>query len=381
MPKAKFLKDILSNKEKLGEVSSISLSDGCSAVFQSKLPEKMAGPRSFTIPCILGDDTVRHALADLGASINLMPYSVFIVYTDHAAICYLFNKHDVKPRLIRWIMLLQEFDIKIRDKKGVENVAADHLSRLERAEIGDDGVIINDHFPIENLMFVRAQDDGYPWFADITNFLIDGSLPKRMSHQQKKKFFADVKFYIWDDSFLFRIGVDQLVRRCVDVEEGWRILSHCHEGPTRGHHGVVLTAKKTSGQVEVSNRGIKRILEKTVGLNRQDWSDKLDDALWTFRTAYKTPTGFTPFRIIYGKDCHLSVELEHRASWALQTVNLDLSSAGENRFHQIHELEELRDHAYAHSYNYKLKTKELHDRKLRGDKQFNCGDRVLLYNS
>ncbi|XP_076957178.1 uncharacterized protein LOC143632580 [Bidens hawaiensis] len=77
----------------------------------------------------------------------------------------------------------------------------------------------------------------------------------------------------------------------------------------------------------------------------------------------------------------MSAELEHRASWALQTVNLDLSTAGIHRVHQIHELEELRDHAYAHSYNYKLKTKELHDRKLRSDKQFMCGGSIFLFNS
>ncbi|XP_076903930.1 uncharacterized protein LOC143559143 [Bidens hawaiensis] len=100
----------------------------------------------------------------------------------------------------------------VLSKTGAENVAADHLSRLERAEIGDARVIINDHFPIENLIFVKAQDDGYPSFADIANFLVDGA--------------------------------DQIVRRCVDVEEGWRILSHCHEGPTGGHHGAILTAKK-----------------------------------------------------------------------------------------------------------------------------------------
>ncbi|XP_076951085.1 uncharacterized protein LOC143624257 [Bidens hawaiensis] len=85
--------------------------------------------------------------------------------------------------------------------------------------------------------------------------------------------------------------------------------------------------------------------------------------------------------MIYGKACHLPVELDQLASWALQKVNLDLSSAGKNRFHQLHELEELRDHAYAHSYSYKHRTKELHDRKLKGNKQFKCGDRVLLYNS
>ncbi|XP_076891555.1 uncharacterized protein LOC143543004 [Bidens hawaiensis] len=164
--------------------------------------------------------------------------------TDHGAIRYLFSKQDAKPCLIRWILLIHEFDIEIRYKKGPENVAADQLSRLERAEIGDARVNINDHFPIENLMFVRAHDDSYSWFAVISNFLVDGSLPMRMSHQQKNKLFADVKFYIWDDPFLFRIGFDQLVRICVDVEEGWRILRHCHEGLTGGHHGVVLTAKK-----------------------------------------------------------------------------------------------------------------------------------------
>ncbi|XP_076924247.1 uncharacterized protein LOC143586634 [Bidens hawaiensis] len=85
--------------------------------------------------------------------------------------------------------------------------------------------------------------------------------------------------------------------------------------------------------------------------------------------------------MIYGKACHLPVELENRASWVLQPANLDLSSTGENHFQQLHELEELRDHAYAHSYSYKQRIKELHDRKLKGNKQFKCGDRVLLYNN
>ncbi|XP_022003344.1 uncharacterized protein K02A2.6-like [Helianthus annuus] len=138
---------------------------------------------------------------------------------------------------------------------------------------------------------------------------------------------------------------------------------------------------QTNDQVENANRGVKRILEKTVGKSRKDWSDKLDDALWAFRTAYKTPLGTTPFMIVYGKACHLLVDLEHRAFWALKTVNLDLTPAARRRYFQIHEFEALRDAAYERSWSIKEKTKALHDRKLKGLKEFTVGDKVLLYNS
>ncbi|XP_076936759.1 uncharacterized protein LOC143604045 [Bidens hawaiensis] len=106
---------------------------------------------------------------------------------------------------------------------------------------------------------------------------------------------------------------------------------------------------QTSGQVENAKRGVKRILEKTVGKNRKDWSDKLDDALSAFRTAFKTHIRTTPFRMVYGKVCNLPVELEHKAYWALRYVNLNLTQAAKNWYLQIHEVEELRDEAYARS--------------------------------
>jgi hypothetical protein len=140
--------------------------------------------------------------------------------------------------------LLQEFDIEIQDKKGALNVAADHLSRLEHGDAEDTrGDSINDNFPHEFLFSIETSDAS-PWFADFANFLACGILIKGLSHQQKRKFFADLKFYFWDDPFLFRIGADQVIRRCVFGEEATDILRHCHEGPTGGHHGANYTAKK-----------------------------------------------------------------------------------------------------------------------------------------
>nr|GEY33008.1 reverse transcriptase domain-containing protein [Tanacetum cinerariifolium] len=137
---------------------------------------------------------------------------------------------------------------------------------------------------------------------------------------------------------------------------------------------------QTSGQVEVSNRGLKRILKRVVGENRASWSDKLDDALWAFRTAYKTPIGCTPYKLVYGKACHLPVELEHKAYWALKHANFNLKTAGDHRKIQINELNELRGQAYENSLIYKEKTKRIHDSKIKNC-VFNIGDRVLLFNS
>ncbi|GKE52001.1 reverse transcriptase domain-containing protein [Tanacetum coccineum] len=137
---------------------------------------------------------------------------------------------------------------------------------------------------------------------------------------------------------------------------------------------------QTSGQVEVSNRGLKRILERTIGENRASWSDKLDDALWAFRTAYKTPIGCTPYKLVYGKACHLPIELEHKAYWALKHANFDLSTAGDHRKVQFNELNELRNQAYENSLIYKEKTKRIHDSKIK-NRVFNVGDQVLLFNS
>ncbi|GKB89573.1 reverse transcriptase domain-containing protein, partial [Tanacetum coccineum] len=406
--------------------------------------------------------------------ISKLPHpTTSIVYTDHSALKYLFNKKDAKARLLRWVLLLQEFDFKVIDTKGAKNYVADHLSRLENPYKNIfDPKEINETFPLETLNAVNSYQST-PWFTDIANYHAGNFLIKGMTSQQKKKFFKDVKHYFWDDPYLFRECADQIIRRCVFGQEALEILKACHEGPTGGHHSANITARKvfdadfmgpfpssrgnkyilvavdylskwveakalptndarvvvkflkslfsrfgapraiisdrgthfcndkfdrvmskygvthrlstayhpqTSGQVEVTNRGLKRILERTVGENRASWSDKLDDALWAFRTAYKTPIGCTPYKLVYGKSCHLPVELEHKAYWALKHANFDLKTAGDHRKLQLNELNELRDQAYENSLIYKEKTKKLHDSKIK-NRIFNVGDQVLLFNS
>nr|GFA23547.1 reverse transcriptase domain-containing protein [Tanacetum cinerariifolium] len=447
-----------------------------------------------------------------------------IVYTDHFALKYLFANNDAKARLLRWVLLLQEFDFDVIDTKVAENLAADHLSRLENPyENVLDPKEINENFLLETLSMVTSFGTSDTlWFADFANYHAGNFLVKGMSTQQKNKFFKDVKHYFWDDPFLFKVCADQVIRRCVHGKEALEILQACHNRPTGGHHGANLTAKKvfdagffwpiiykdahelvkhydscqrqgknsqrdempqnaiqiceifdvwgidfmgpfpssrenkyilvavdylskwveakalpnndarvvckflkslfarfgapraiisdrgthfsndqfekvmrkyrvtyrlstayhpqTSGQVEVTNCGLNTILERTIGQNRASWSYKLDDALWAFRTAYKTPIGCTPYKLVYGKAYHLPIELEHKAYWAFKQTNFDLSVAGDHRKIQLNEPNKLRDHAYENSLIYKEKTKRIHDSKIK-NRVFNVGDQVLLFNS
>nr|XP_016473489.1 PREDICTED: uncharacterized protein LOC107795375 [Nicotiana tabacum] len=158
------------------------------------------------------------------------------IFTDHAALKYLLAKKDARPRLLRWILLLQEFDLEIKDKKGTENQVADHLSRLEDPPLEFNE--IKEEFPDEHIFSVDSVVTQPPWFADIANYLVGRWTPQDLSYQQRKKFISDAKYYFWNEPYLFKIYADNIIRRCVPEEEMTKILYHCHDGAIGGHYAA-----------------------------------------------------------------------------------------------------------------------------------------------
>ena len=162
-----------------------------------------------------------------------------IIFTDHSALKYLLTKQNAKARLIRWILLLQEFNLQIWDKKGVENVIANHLARLTIAH-NTHNLPINDEFPKESLLLVEKA----PWYAHIANYLATGELPADWKAQDKKLFFAKIHSYYWEELFLYKYYADQIIRRCVPEAEQQGIISHCHENACGGHFSSQKIIKK-----------------------------------------------------------------------------------------------------------------------------------------
>jgi hypothetical protein len=163
-------------------------------------------------------------------------FAMVIVYTDHDALKYLLTKKDAKPRLIRWIVLLKEFDLEIRDKKGVENSVIDHLSHLQIEKSAE--LPINDYMRDDTLLKVSTTDR---WYANIVNYIVAGYIPPGAD---KKKIIKDSRLHLWDDLYLYWVCIDGLLRRCILAFETWKILEHCHSSPYGGHYGAFCANAK-----------------------------------------------------------------------------------------------------------------------------------------
>ncbi|XP_013607965.1 PREDICTED: uncharacterized protein LOC106314676 [Brassica oleracea var. oleracea] len=436
-----------------------------------------------------------------------LPFEIMTDASDFAVGAVLGQRKDKKLHVIYYASRTMdeaqcryEFDLEIKDKKGIENGIADHLSRMnidEETALDDCLYVENSQdTPIANCYanqehFVAAIKRRYsylPWFAEIAIFLATEKEPAEFTEAEIKgilhhchgssyaghfaafktvskvlqagfwwpTMFCDAQAFISNcnscqtqgnfikrnempQNFILEIevfdcwGIDSMgpfphsyknenilvavdyvskgveaiasptndsrvvtkmfksiifqrfgVHRVVISDGGTHFINKVFQGllKKKGVNHKVTTAyhRQTSGQVEVSNREIKSILQKTVGTTRKDWSLKLDDALWAYRAAYKTPLETTLYHLVYGKACHLPMELEYKAAWAVKLLNFDIKSAKERRSIQIHELGDIRHLAYESTKIYKEKTKAYHDKRIIS-RSFEPNDQVLLFNS
>ncbi|CAL9025322.1 unnamed protein product, partial [Prunus brigantina] len=284
--------------------------EGCMKAFNTLKELLTSAPimmaPDWNLPFELMCDASDYALgAVLGQRVKKVPHAIFYASRtlNDAQLNYSTTEKELlAPRLIRWVLLLQEFDLEIKDKKGSENVVADHLSRLLHDE-EENKLPLSENFPDEQLFAIDLQ---LPWYADIVNYITTKVFSPGMSSQERKRLVSMSRHYYWDEPYLFKFCPDQIIRmfgtpRAI-ISDGGSHFNNQVFASLMKKYGITHKVgtpyhPQTSGQVEISNKEIKSILEKTVNTIRKDWSLRLNDALWAYRTAYKSPIGMSPYRL------------------------------------------------------------------------------------
>ncbi|GJR07381.1 reverse transcriptase domain-containing protein [Tanacetum coccineum] len=383
---AKYMKSLMTNKSRLEEACTETMNERCSAVLLNDLPLKEKDPRSFTIPCQVLE---KHMEAE-----NLTAYHLSRYENLHMEVL---TEREIADKFFDDHLMVQK-------SKFNNDEPCETIEILAHCHSGP----TCGHYSA-NITAKKVYDSGFYWpsvFKDANEYVCEvfnvwgldfmGPFPQSRGN---KYILVDVGYVSkWVEAqalptndarvvvmFLRSLFARFGVPKALISDRGTHFCNSQLEKALQKyrvtHKLSMAYHPQSNGQTEVTNKAIKRILEKSVGYKPKGWSEKLSDALWAFRTAYKTPTGCTPFRLVYGKAYHLPIEIEHKAHGALKQCNMDQTLASESRLMQLNGLAELRDGAYENTRIYKERTKKWHDSRLRGDKDFKVGDKVLLYNS
>ncbi|GJX14313.1 reverse transcriptase domain-containing protein, partial [Tanacetum coccineum] len=413
---AKYLKSLLANKSRLEEACTETMNERCSVVLLNELPSKVKDPKNFTMPCqVLEKHKEAEDLAAYHLSRFESPHMEVLTereiadkFSDKHLMALKSKSNNDKPWYADFInyivgkVVLPNWTFEKRkrffsqvktyfwEESYASKLCADNIMR--RCVAGSETLEILTHCYLvptgghhsANITAKKVYEFRFYWpsvFKDANEYVcevfdvwgLDFIRPFPQSRGNKYILVAvdyvskwvEAQALLTNDtrvvvkflrSLFARFGVpkalisDRGTHFCnSQLEKALQRYGVTHKLSTTYH-------PQSNGQTKVTNRAIKRILERSVRYNPKCWSEKLNDALWAFRTAYKTPTGCTPFRLVYGKACHLSVEIEHKAHWALKQCSMDLTLASGSHLMQLNELAELRD-------------------------DFNVGDQVLLYNS